>query len=270
MSADAHLAAEHHVVFDVRAAGDSDLRRHQHVAADGDAVPDLHEVVDLRAAADARLPDRRTIHGGVRAELDVVFDHHGSDLRDLLVRPVAAADEAVAVAADDHAVLQDDAIADGDALAERHVGVDHAVGADPGARADRHVREDDGVVADRRALPDRHERADRDAVADARIAGDRRQRVHAGRRAPGGREQADGAREGQVRIGGPQHRARRRRRVLLEQDGGGARLGHRRFVLRIGEKGQVARLSVLNACDADDLHLAVALEAAGEPFSELA
>ena len=112
MAADADLPAEHHVVFDVRAAGDAHLRRHQHVAADGHAVRDLHQVVDLRARFDARLADRRAIDRGVRAELHVVFDDHGGDLRDLLVRAVAAADESVAVAADDDAVLQDDAVAD--------------------------------------------------------------------------------------------------------------------------------------------------------------
>ena len=108
------------------------------------------------------------------------------------------------------------------------------------------------------------------SVADARVSGHRGQRVHTGRRTPRGREQSDGAREGEVRIRRPQHRARRRRRVVLEQDSRGARLRHRRFVLRIGEEGEIAGLSVLDARDADDLHLAVALEAAGEPFSELA
>ena len=92
--------------------GDADLRRHQHVAADGDAVGNLHEVVDLRAGLDSRLADGWSIDGRVRAELHVVFDDDSGDLRDLLVRAVAASDEAVAVAADDDAVLQDHAIAD--------------------------------------------------------------------------------------------------------------------------------------------------------------
>ena len=77
-----------------------------------DAVADLHEVVDLRAGLDARLADRGPIDRRVRAELHVVFDHDRGDLRDLLVGAVAAADEAVAVAADDDAVLQHDAVAD--------------------------------------------------------------------------------------------------------------------------------------------------------------
>src|SRR5512138_1253022 len=121
MPADADLAAKHHIVLDVRAAGDTHLRRHQHVASDADAVTDLHEVVDLRARLDPRLADGRTIDSGVRAQFDVVLEHHGRHLRDLRVRTVAAADEAVPVAADDDAVLQHHAIADGHALADGDV-----------------------------------------------------------------------------------------------------------------------------------------------------
>src|SRR6476659_9828968 len=107
MPADAHLPADDHVVFDVRAAGNPDLRGEQHVAPDGDAVSDLHQVVDLGAGLDTRFAHGGTIDGRVRAELDVVFDDHGGHLRNLLVRAIPAAHETIAVASDDHAVLQD-------------------------------------------------------------------------------------------------------------------------------------------------------------------
>ena len=54
-----------------------------------------------------RLADRRPIDRRVGADLDVVFDDDGRDLRDLLVRAVVAAREAEPVAADDGAVLDD-------------------------------------------------------------------------------------------------------------------------------------------------------------------
>src|SRR5258706_3236168 len=106
MPAYAHLPAEHHVVADLGAAGDPDLRGHQHVASDGDAVRDLDEIVDFRAGLDARLADSWPIDGRVRAELDIVFDDDGRDLGDFLVCAVAPSDESVPVAADDDAVLQ--------------------------------------------------------------------------------------------------------------------------------------------------------------------
>ena len=107
---DAGLPGHHHVVVDRRAAGDADLRREQHVAADLHAVRDLHEVVDLGAGRDARLADRRTIDRRVRADLDVVFDDDAADLRNLQVRAVRPAREAEAVAADHGAVVHDDAV----------------------------------------------------------------------------------------------------------------------------------------------------------------
>ena len=93
------------------AAGDADLGGHQHVAADADAMPDLHQVVQLGPGTDARLAHRRPVHRGVGAELDVVLDDHRRHLRNLLVRAIATPDEAIAVTADDHAVLQDDPVA---------------------------------------------------------------------------------------------------------------------------------------------------------------
>ncbi len=273
MAADPHLPAEHDVVANLRAPRDADLRGHQHVAPDDDAVGDLHEVVDLRARLDARLADGGTIDGGVGAELDVVFDDDCRDLGDLLVRAVAAADEAVPVAADDDAVLQHDAIANGHALANRDVRVDDAVGADPRAGADGDVGKDDRTVANDRSFTNRHERADGDAIADARVARDRRHRVDARLRLPSRREDADGAGERQVRIRRAQHRATRRLRgagrIVAQQHGGGARRRQRRQVLGIGDEGEIARARILDAGDAHDLDLAVAFEAAGEPFSKV-
>jgi len=46
-------------------------------------VRDVHEVVELRPAADARRAESPAIDGAVRADLDVVLDDDGADLRDL-------------------------------------------------------------------------------------------------------------------------------------------------------------------------------------------
>ena len=49
-------------------------------------VADLHEVVDLRAAADPRRAGGGAVDGRAGADLDVVADLDGADLRDLAVR----------------------------------------------------------------------------------------------------------------------------------------------------------------------------------------
>ena len=56
-------------------------------------------------------------------------------------------------------------------------------------------------------------------VAEHGVGGDRRPGVHARRRPVVGREDADRARERQVRIARPQHRARRRGAVVAQDDG---------------------------------------------------
>ena len=107
-----------HAVADHGAAGNADLRREQHVLAEHHAVRDLHQVVDLRAGLDPRLAHRRPIDRRVGADLDVVFDHDRRGLRNLFVRAIRPLREAVAVAADHGAVLDDHARADRAPLAD--------------------------------------------------------------------------------------------------------------------------------------------------------
>ncbi len=236
---------------------------------DGDAVGDLHEVVDLGAGLDARLADRRTIDGRVRAELHIVFDDDGRDLRNLLVRAVAAADEAVAVAADDDAVLQDDAVADR-ARARGSPRSNGSTQSLPTRGAGPIVTFGKITVRSpmRAPSPMATNGADRHVGAEPCVRRDGRQRVDAGRRAPGGGEQADGPRKRQIRIARAQHRARRRRRVVLEDDGRRARGRQRLLVFRIGEEGDVAGLGILDAGHARDLDLAVAFEPALQPIRQ--
>ena len=129
-------------VLDRRAAGDADLGREQDVAPDGDAVRHLDQVVDLGAGTDPRLSHCRPVDRGLRADLDVVFDHHAADLGDLLVGAVGAPCEPEPVAADHRAVLNHDPVPDADALANRDAGVQDAVVANSGVTADHHVRVD--------------------------------------------------------------------------------------------------------------------------------
>ena len=104
----------------------------------------------------------------------------------------------------------------------------------------------------------------------ASAATERRAGMHAGCRTPRRREQADGARERQIRIPGAQHRARRRRRIVLEDHGRGTRRAQDLLVFGVGEERDVARFGGLNARDAADLDVAVTLQPAVEPLGEFA
>ena len=269
VAGDAGLTRHHDVVLDDGAAGDADLRGEQRAAADRHAVRDVHEVVDLRSRADARLADRRTIDGRVRANLHVVLDDDAGMLRNLQVRAVLLPRETEAVAADDDAVVQRDAIADDDALANGRLGVNDAALADPRARTDHDVGVDDCACADRGAGADRDEWPDRHVRAYRRVARHGAQAIDALRRRRVIGEQRDGPRERRIRIVGVQHRAAWRRVAgpgATEDHGRRKRRRELREVSRIRDEREIALLRLLDARHADDLHVAVTLETAGQPF----
>src|SRR5207253_1870602 len=114
--------------------------------ADADVVSDLHEVVDLRSLADHRLAERGAVDGRAGADLDVVFNAHDSDLRDLLVTSFVLR-ESVAVAADHDAAVHDAALPDLRSVVDRDIRIKDRAVADRRVRLDGDVRIDDDVRA---------------------------------------------------------------------------------------------------------------------------
>src|SRR5262249_6672473 len=105
---------------------DPRLRHDQAVATHHATVRDHHQIVELAAAPDARAAEPRAIDGRVRADLDVVLEHHVADLRHLLVLAALVELVAEAVAADHHARLEHDAVAEPAAFADHHARVEPA------------------------------------------------------------------------------------------------------------------------------------------------
>src|SRR5438874_7061854 len=149
VAGDARLARHHHVVFDDGAAGDAGLRRQQYPFANRDAMGDVDQVVDLRSGGDSRFAHGRAVDGRVRSDFHIVFDDDVGLLWNLDVRAVALRRESEPVAPDDNPVLQDDAVADDDAIANRRVRMNDAILAEPRAAADGDVRIDDRARANR-------------------------------------------------------------------------------------------------------------------------
>ena len=88
----------------------------------------------------------------------IVLDDDDGNLRDFFVRAITTTHEAIAIAANDHAVLQNHAIPDGAALANGDVQMDRAIAAHRGACNSR-VRIDHCAVANTRAFTNRDERS---------------------------------------------------------------------------------------------------------------
>ena len=181
-------------------------------------------------------------------------------LRDLQMRAVGLLREPEAVAADHGAVVQDDAVADDHALADRDVRVDDAVVADPGAGADDDVGIDDGAGADGRAGADRDERPDRDVGANRarrprRCSADRRPAAAAtaARTAPRpARTRGTACRCAARRSAAPRRIAWAADRITAD-----ARVvPSNEHVPGVGHERQIAGLRVLDARHAEDLDVA--------------
>src|SRR5262249_18763820 len=130
---------------------------HDGVFADLDIVADLDQVVEFCPATNSRAAESRAVNAAVRADLDIVFDHHAAHLQELDLAPVLVGREAEAVGADHHAAVNATSRADLGLVIDRNVGEDHSVIADAAVIADdhprmqRHAVADDGVAADRHA-----------------------------------------------------------------------------------------------------------------------
>src|SRR3989338_2524459 len=156
----AGLPGENHVVADFGAARQAHLGAEQGVLADRRGVADLDEVVNLGAAADAGFADGGAVNGGAGLDFDVVFDNDRPRLRDLVVAAGVLAGEAVAVAADDGGVLQNDAMSQLTMLAHYRVRVRHEVVADAGPAVDGDETVQAGAVADLDVVVNKTVRAD--------------------------------------------------------------------------------------------------------------
>src|SRR5690348_4477646 len=237
---------------DVGAAGDAGAAGDRGVRANAHVVAHLDLVVELDALFEHRIVDRAAIDRGVGADLDVVADAYGADLRNL----------------DPAALFLGDAEA---------VGADHGTGMDDDARADRatgihhHARIKRAVVTDAYALADDAARADRHALAELRAFRDHCSSMHAGLLHHQRIEKLREPREIGVRIVGDDAR-KARLRFRLRAEHHGARAGRREFraVARAGEEADVARARTLERGDLVHARVRVAGYAAAEALHDLA
>src|SRR5438309_10790394 len=113
--AKSNLAADDAIIFDGDAAADPGLRGNHDALTDIAVVSNMDQIVELGSLSNARATERAAIDGRVCAELDVVLDNHGADLRKLVIAHVAA-NVTKAVGADYNSSMQKDSVAN------RHAG----------------------------------------------------------------------------------------------------------------------------------------------------
>src|SRR5205085_2290973 len=175
--AEADLTADDRVRLDDCAARNAGLRSDDDALAYPHVVADLHEVVNLRPATDPRLAQSAAVNATARADLNVVFDNHGSDLRELVVDARLVAHVAEPVRADDHARVQHHTLAESHAVVQNHVRMKHAPAPHADALADDRARENLRALAYLCALAYTDTRADVNAVAYLRARRNARRRM---------------------------------------------------------------------------------------------
>ena len=171
MIGDSDLPRAHDVIAGRHRTGQSHLGDEQVVAADLAVVSDHHQVIELRPLADHRFVDHRAVDRRAGADLDVVFDPHGAEVRDPLV---PAVDDAVskAVRSDHRAGMNRDTASHDDVFIQDRVRMKYDVVADVAAAADDGPRMDVAVVADH------HSRGDMRTGMNVRVPADLGRRTH--------------------------------------------------------------------------------------------
>src|SRR6266850_570818 len=99
-------------------------------------MSDQDEVVDFGAASDVSFPNGSPVDAGVCLHLDVVLEHRGAGLKHLAPRTVSLFSKTKAVAANYHAVLQHDPVAEATKLAHHSMCMREEVIADLRAAID--------------------------------------------------------------------------------------------------------------------------------------
>src|SRR5205085_2805036 len=121
------------------------------------------------------------VNARVGLDFDIVFEDCRSGLRHLVPGTVLLFGEAETIAADDHTILQDDAIADAAMFAHDSVSVREKMIPDFCAAINSHKAVEDGVIADGDVFIDKTIRSDVRGCANPGGIRDHRRGMNAGR-----------------------------------------------------------------------------------------
>ena len=168
MISDARLAADHDMMSGSAAARDSHLRDQNVVFADLHVMCNLDKVIDFCPPPYPRCAESGAIDSDIRSQLDIVFNHHRTDLRNLVMSALML-EKAEAVTADDRAGMNDDAVANRDAFSDRHIRIDQAISADRCPASDEHTRINLCAAPDANVVVNRGKRPDGNIIAEGDI-----------------------------------------------------------------------------------------------------
>src|SRR5437588_713217 len=200
VACDSDLPGQNYVLSNLRRAGQTSLGAEQGIFTYPGAMSNLDKIVDFRALRNVGFPDAGAVHAGVGLHFDVIFEDRRARLHDLVPVTGVIFGKSEAIGANDHAVLQDDMIAESAMLAHNCVGVSKEMVADARAWINHDVGQQGSIGSNDNVAIDHNVRP------DMRVRPDARARVNDGcgmyaRCVPRGLvEQFDCARKRKVRI----------------------------------------------------------------------
>ena len=141
------------------AARNTDLCSEAAIFSDDNIVCDLDKIIQFGAAFDERFRECRPIDGCIRANLNIVFNDDGADLRDFVVS-VANGCESETVAPNNRSTMDNHPITDGYFFSNTDVWVDKSISTYLGSFADVDKGVDNGVISNFNVVTDMGERLD--------------------------------------------------------------------------------------------------------------
>src|SRR5262245_23620806 len=181
MARGADLSGEDAAVADSRGTGKTYLAAKHRIRSNLRSMANQDQVIELGAAADAGFAHGCAIDTSVCLDFDVVFEYSGTGLCHFVPGTVLLFGEAETVAADDYAVLENDAVAYAAVFADDGVGVREEVVADPRPAIERDETVQHGISTERNAFVHKAVRTDVRARTDCCGFGDDRRGMDAGR-----------------------------------------------------------------------------------------
>src|SRR5712692_971291 len=135
-------------------------------------MPDQDQVVEFGATSNASFPHRGAVDTGVGLDFDVIFQDGRPGLRQFVPGPIFLFRETESVSTNDHAVLENHAVADAAEFADNGMRVGKKAVADLHAAVDGDEAMQHRIAADSRFLVDETIRTDVRSLSDAGTLGD--------------------------------------------------------------------------------------------------
>lgn len=239
-------AGNHTALSDHGAAGHAHATGHSRVVSDPDVMGNLNQIVELDPVTYDGITQGPTINGRIRSHVNVISDHHPSQLRYLEPAAILFPDIAEPFAANDRSRGDNAAFSDQAIVHDNSAGLDSRTLPNEAARPYYGARAYDHIGLQDRAAFDHRVRPDADIARELSRGIDRGARMAPRGQLLGGVQEIGDARECHPRLGTHEGVTGEQIRVFgLQNEGPGRACGYQAAVSGRGAIGDVPRARLI-------------------------